>query len=73
MRLQTYKHLKFSADDVIEGFKSGTRINTRVTTVLWRHMLLNDKDKFITDDGEVIHLTVKNLGAGVYEITVKKE
>jgi hypothetical protein len=42
----------------------------RVTTKLWRYMLLNRRDT-VTVEGKVKKIFAKSLGVGVYELSLK--
>ena len=44
----------------------------RIKTKDWKDLLLNDNDRIIFH-GKIRKLIGKNLGAGVYEISKKKE
>ena len=69
MKIQQWQRIVGEVDQLKDLFSKGRTKPYRVATKTWKHMLLNEKDTVVVD-GRVRKLTAKNLGAGVYEITI---
>lgn len=70
MKVSTYRQLKSSAENVVVGLKSGTADNFRVTTKVWKFILINKMDKIFVDSN-LRKIVAKNLGVGVYELSLE--
>ncbi len=69
MKVSTYTRIKNAAINTVGRFKSGEIDTCRVGTKIWKHILINNMDKFFADS-ELHTLTAKHLGVGVYEISI---
>jgi len=70
-KIKTYEEMDKKIIDIKDDFRRQVKRPCRVTVKVWKTMLLNNQD-IITVDGNVRSLIAKNIGAGVYEISLKE-
>ena len=72
MKLHEYNQIVNHVKNITEKFESGEITKYRITIKVWRHILLHNKEKIMIK-GYCEELVAKNIGAGIYEITLKGE
>jgi hypothetical protein len=72
MKVSEYNNIKAAAERARDVFYNNPIGSYRVATKVWKHILLMEKDTIITQ-GQLRQIVAKNLGAGVYELTLKEK
>ena len=72
MKISEYKRIEAAAERARDVFYKNPIGSYRVVTKVWKHILLTEGDTLITQ-GSLRQIVAKNLGAGVYELTLKGE
>lgn len=71
MRQVQFTHLRNTVIDVIDGFEKKGVTKLRVGTKVWKYILLNNKETIMIQSTPYT-MVAKNLGCGVYEITLQQ-
>ncbi len=71
MKVGAYNSMVRYVSEVIEGFEKEQYTNRRVSTKIWKHILLTNKDNIVIRCRST-QLVAKSIGCGVYEITLKE-
>jgi hypothetical protein len=69
MKIGEHNRIVNEVNGLRDLFIKGRSNPYRVSTKVWKYMLLNEKDRVVID-GAVRRLSAKGMGAGVYEISV---
>ena len=69
MRITEHKRIVAEVDKMKDLFIKGRVKPYRVATKVWKHILINEKDRIVID-GLVRRMVAKSLGAGVYSVSI---